>query len=49
MTLNLNLAQAQELAKDHRVVPVIHTLFSGSETPLSIFEKLAAHKPGSFL
>jgi len=49
MTLNLNLAQAQELAKDHRVVPVIHTLFSGSETPLSIFEKLAAHKSGSFL
>lgn len=37
------------LAKNHRVVPVIETLFSGTETPLSIFEKLAADKRGSFL
>ena len=49
MSLNLNLEQATELAKKHRVVPVIQTLFSGSETPLSVFEKLAADKPGSFL
>ncbi|MEN9715279.1 MAG: hypothetical protein RJA35_746 [Actinomycetota bacterium] len=49
MSLNLNLEQARELAKKHRVVPVIQTLFSGSETPLSVFEKLAANKPGSFL
>ena len=49
MSLNLNLEQASELAAHHRVVPVIQTLFSGSETPLSVFEKLAADKPGSFL
>ena len=49
MSLNLTLEQARELAQNHRVVPVIQTLFSGSETPLSIFEKLAANKPGSFL
>ncbi|MFM7029983.1 MAG: chorismate-binding protein, partial [Micrococcales bacterium] len=49
MSLNLSLEQAKALAANHRVVPVIETLFSGSETPLSIFEKLAADKPGSFL
>lgn len=49
MSLNLTLEQATELAAKHRVVPVIQTLFSGSETPLSVFEKLAANKPGSFL
>jgi len=49
MSLNLNLDQASALAAKHRVVPVIQTLFSGSETPLSVFEKLAANKAGSFL
>lgn len=49
MSLNLNLEQAKALSKNHRVVPVIETLFSGTETPLSIFEKLAADKQGSFL
>ena len=49
MTLNLSLEQARALAQNHRVVPVIETLFSGTETPLSIFEKLAADQPGSFL
>lgn len=49
MALNLSLQQAKELAELHKVVPVIQTLFSGSDTPLSIFEKLAADKPGSFL
>ena len=49
MSLNLSLEQARALAANHRVVPVIETLFSGSETPLSIFEKLAADRPGSFL
>jgi len=38
-----------ELAVSHRVIPLIETLFSGTETPMSIFEKLAAEKPGSFL
>ncbi|MEY4367107.1 MAG: hypothetical protein RLZ28_522, partial [Actinomycetota bacterium] len=49
MSLNLNLEQAGALAKNHRVVPIIETLFSGTETPLSIFEKLAGDKPGGFL
>ena len=49
MSLNLNLNQVNELAREYRVIPVIQTLFAGSETPLSVFEKLAAHKSGSFL
>lgn len=47
--VQLSLQQVQELSKSHQVIPVIETLFSGSETPLSVFEKLAATKPGSFL
>jgi anthranilate synthase component 1 len=49
MSLNLTLEQARTLSKNHRVVPVIETLFSGTETPLSIVEKLAGDKPGGFL
>jgi anthranilate synthase component 1 len=41
--------KVEELAASHRVIPLIETLFSGTETPMSIFEKLAADKPGSFL
>lgn len=41
--------RVRELAATQRVIPLIRTLFSGSETPLSVFEKLAADKPGSFL
>jgi anthranilate synthase component 1 len=38
-----------ELAKVYQVIPIVETVFSGTETPLSIFEKLAANQPGSFL
>lgn len=44
-----SLKEIQELAEQHAVVPVIQELFSGTETPLSIFEKLARDKTGSFL
>jgi len=47
--VQLSLAEVRELAASHQVIPVIETLFSGSETPLSVFEKLAATKSGSFL
>ncbi len=43
------LQDVRELATRHKVVPIIETLFSTTETPLSIFEKLAADKKGSFL
>lgn len=44
-----SLTDVQALAQKHAVIPVIEELFSGTETPLSIFEKLAGEKPGSFL
>ena len=47
--VQLSFEQVQALAATHQVIPVIETLFSGSETPLSVFEKLAANKSGSFL
>ena len=49
MQNNYSLEQVVELAKQHRVVPLIQTIFSGTETPLSVFEKLANGKSGSFL
>lgn len=45
----MELLEAKELAKRYRVIPIVESLFSGTETPLSIFEKLAAGTPGSFL
>lgn len=47
--VQLSLEQVRALSSAHQVIPVIETLFSGSETPLSVFEKLAANKSGSFL
>ena len=38
-----------ELAKSYQVIPIVESVFSGTETPLTIFEKLASSKPGSFL
>ena len=38
-----------ELAREFQVIPIVESVFSGTETPLSIFEKLAASQPGSFL
>ena len=32
--VQISLQELAALAKDHRVIPVIETLFSGSETPL---------------
>jgi anthranilate synthase component 1 len=47
--VQFTLTQVRDLAAKHKVVPIIETLFSTTETPLSIFEKLAADKTGSFL
>lgn len=38
-----------ELSKSYQVIPIVESVFSGTETPLTIFEKLASTKPGSFL
>lgn len=45
----ISAKEAAELSKGYRVIPIVSTLFSGSETPLSIFEKLAGESNGSFL
>lgn len=47
--LNFDLEAVVELAKTHKVISVIDTHFSASETPLTVFEKLTKNKPGSFL
>lgn len=49
MNRSYSLQQVRDLTATQRVIPLIQTLFSGSETPLGVFEKLAADKPGSFL
>ncbi len=38
-----------EHSKSFQVIPIVESVFSGTETPLTIFEKLASSKPGSFL
>ena len=45
----ISLLEAREFAKSYQVIPIVESVFSGTETPLSIFEKLASSKPGSFL
>jgi anthranilate synthase component 1 len=45
----ISLQDAKGFAKSYQVIPVVESVFSGTETPLSIFEKLASSKPGSFL
>jgi anthranilate synthase component 1 len=45
----ISLEEAKNLSAKYRVIPLVTTLFSGSETPLSIFEKLAGETTGSFL
>ena len=42
-------AEFDALAADHRVVPVIRELFADGETPVGIYRKLAAGRPGTFL
>ena len=44
-----DLPTFQELAKTHRVIPVVRTLLADTHTALSAYESLAAHRPGSFL
>ena len=43
------LKEVQELSAVFRIIPLTQTLFSGNDTPLSIYEKLTDGRPGSFL
>lgn len=43
------LANFRELARTHRVIPVVRTLLADSHTALSAYSALTNHRPGSFL
>lgn len=49
MTFRLTLAEAQHLARTNRIVSQVQTLYSSSETPLAVYEKLTDGRPGTFL
>jgi anthranilate synthase component 1 len=42
-------AELSELAKTHRLVPLTRILFADAETPVGVYRKLAAGRPGTFL
>jgi anthranilate synthase component I len=41
--------ELERLATTHRLVPITRTLFADSETPVGVYRKLAAGRPGTFL
>lgn len=49
MTLRLTLEEVIARAKTNRIVSQVQTLYSSSETPLAVYEKLTDARPGTFL
>ncbi len=47
--LNLSLDQVREAASQVNVIPIFQTVFTSTETPLSVYQKLAEGKRGTFL
>ncbi len=47
--IRLDREQFRALAADRRVIPVTRTLLADGETPLGVYRKLAADRPGTFL
>ena len=45
----MDLTEVIALARDYNVIPVVRRLFSGTETPLGIYQKLCGDRPGTFL
>jgi len=43
------LEEFRVLAKDRRVIPVTRRLLADGETPVGVYQKLAADRPGTFL
>ncbi|MEY3561988.1 MAG: hypothetical protein RL068_1140 [Actinomycetota bacterium] len=43
------LVEVQEMAKQYNVIPLTKRLFSGTETPLGIYQKLCGERPNTFL
>jgi anthranilate synthase component 1 len=44
-----DLATFTELARGRRVIPVMRRLLADGETPVGLYRKLAAERPGTFL
>lgn len=44
-----SFSEVEDLSEKYQVIPLVKKLFSGTESPVSLFEKLAAGNPGSFL
>jgi anthranilate synthase component I len=44
-----DLTTFREYAKDRRVIPVTRRLMADAETPIGVYGKLAAERPGTFL
>ncbi len=49
MSTSITRAELGELAATHRLVPITRTLFADAETPVGVYRKLAAGRPGTFL
>jgi anthranilate synthase component 1 len=45
----LSLDQVRELSKNYNVIPISKRLFTGTETPLGIYQKLCGQRPNTFL
>jgi anthranilate synthase component 1 len=45
----VNLTELEALAAQYNVIPLVRRLFSGTETPLGIYQKISESRPGSFL
>ena len=45
----MSLTEFRQFAATHNVIPVARKLTGSNETPLSIYSKLANHRPGTFL
>ena len=45
----LSLSEFLELSKTYNVIPIVKRLFSGTETPIGVYQKLAGREPDTFL
>src|SRR3954469_17900011 len=45
----MNRADLDALKQTHRLVPITRPLFADAETPVGVYRKLAAGRPGTFL
>jgi len=48
-TRTITRADLDALVDTHRLVPITRTLFADAETPVGVYRKLAAGRPGTFL